>query len=81
MKIRSSKYNEVRFDDVKSFIKTESQIVKGDDRLGKFLGIIYWPNNAGHTAVYSTDYVIIDNVRLALAYAEDSYFDCYISIN
>lgn len=77
--IKCSKYNEVNFKDVKHLINNLAQIIKSNIQNGEFLDDIII---SGYTIrVYSDDEIIINNVRLPLAKAPDSYFDKELYIN
>lgn len=79
-KIKCSKYNEVRLEDVKAAVGNNYHIVKSELLIGVFVG---WGllANKKETKVYSNDSVCINNVILPLAKAEEDYFCCELIIN
>ncbi len=80
MKIKTSKYNEVRLSDVAQYIKYPAQIVKPSALNGVFIGEVRY-DNGKKERVYSDYEVRIKNVQLPFAAGEDSYFNCEIEIN
>lgn len=80
MKIKTSKYNEVRLSDVAQYIKVPAQIVKSPWLNGVFIGTVQYENGQIER-IYSDDEVRINNVQLPFAAGEDSYFNCEIEIN
>lgn len=80
MKIKTSKYNEVRLCDVAQYIKVPSQIVKPSTPNGVLIGEIHYED--GKTERVFSDYEVrINNIQLPLAEGKESYFDCEIEIN
>lgn len=79
MIIACSKYNEVRFQDVREFLKDQNQFVRNRFRVGRYLGSV----DVHHVSfpLFAGDEVVINNVSLSLAYGDDSYFDCELVIN
>lgn len=80
MKIKTSKYNEVRLSDVAQYIKVPAQIVKPSFPNGVFIGEVSYENGKKER-IYSDYEVCINNVQLPFAAGEDSYFDSEIEIN
>lgn len=80
MKIKTSKYNEVRLSDVAQYIKVPAQIVKPSTPNGVLIGDVLYEDGKKER-VYSDYEVRINNVQLPFAVGEDSYFNSEIEIN
>ena len=80
MKIKTSKYNEVRSSDVAQYIKVPAQIVKPSTPNGVLIGDVLYEDGKKER-VYSDYEVRINNVQLPFAVGEDSYFNSEIEIN
>lgn len=80
MKIKTSKYNEVRLSDVIQYIKVPAQIVKPSTQNGVLVGEVHYEDGKTER-VYSDYEVRINNVQLPFAAGEDSYFNSEIEIN
>ena len=80
MKIKTSKYNEVRLSDVTQYIKVPAQIVKPSTPNGVLIGDVHYEDGKMER-VYSDYEVRINNVQLPFAAGEDSYFSSEIEIN
>lgn len=80
MKIKASKFNEVRLSDVIQYIKVPAQIVKPSTQNGVLVGEVRYED--GKTERIYSDYEVrINNVQLPLAAGEGDYFNCEIEIN
>lgn len=80
IKIKTSKYNEVRLSDVQKYIKVPAQIIKPSCTNGVYIGTITYDN--GQTERIFSDYAVrINNVHLPFAAGESAYFDSEIEIN
>ena len=77
--IKCSRYNEVSLEAVKPYIKNISQIKKSPYANGCFLGELFLDGKK--IRVYSDDEVVINDVRIPLSLAEESYYDRYLTIN
>ena len=80
MKIKTSKYNEVRLADVAQYIKSPAQIKKKVTPNGVLISDIFYQNGK-KDFIYSDYEVVINNVRLPFAVGDDNYFNCEIEIN
>lgn len=80
MKIKTSKYNEVRLSDVAQYIKIPAQIVKPATPNGVLICEVHYEDGKNER-VYSDYEVRINNVQLPFAAGEDSYFNREIEIN
>lgn len=81
MKIKTSKYNEVRLSDVAKYIEVPSQIVKPSTPTnGVLIGNVQYKDGK-RERIYSDYEVRINNVQLPFAAGEDSYFNSEIEIN
>ena len=80
MKIKTSKYNEVRLSDVAQHIKFPAQIIKPSMPNGVLIGEVQYEDGKKER-VYSDCYVRINNIQLPFAAGEDSYFNSEIEIN
>lgn len=78
--MKCSKYNEVKFEDIKPYIKRENQIHRGDTENSARIGEIRLTDE-NLINIFACDEVSIYNVRFCLASAKDSYFDHEIQIN
>ena len=80
MKIRTSKYNEVRLADVIQHIKVPAQIIRPSSPNGVLVGEVRYED--GKTERIYSDYEVrINNVQLPFASGEESYFCEEININ
>lgn len=80
MKIRTSKYNEVRLSDVIQHIKVPAQIIRPSSPNGVLVGEVRYED--GKTERIYSDYEVrINNVQLPFASGEESYFCKEININ
>ena len=77
--IKCSEYNEVSLAGVKA-VTDKFYVKKSPYRIGVFIGYAPLPNGK-MTKVYSDDDIVINNVTLPLAKADESYFCETISIN
>ena len=80
MKIKTSKYNEVRLSDVAQYIKVPAQIVRPSTPNGILIGDVKYEDGKKER-VYSDYEVRINNVQLSFSVGEDSYFNSEIEIN
>lgn len=81
MKIKTSKYNEVRLSDVAQYIKVPAQIVKPSTPTnGVLIGEVQYKDGKKER-VYSDYDVRINNIQLPFAAGKESYFDSEIEIN
>lgn len=80
MKIKTSKYNEVRLSDVAQYIKVPAQIVKPSTPNGVLVGEVRYEDGKSER-VYSDYEVRINNIQLPFAAGKESYFDSEIEIN
>lgn len=80
MKIKTSKYNEVRLSDVAQYIKVSAQIIKPSTPNGVLIGEVRYEDGKSER-VYSDYEVRINNVQLPFAAGEGSYFNSEIEIN
>lgn len=80
MKIKTSKYNEVRLSDVAQYIKVPAQIIKPSMSNGVLIGEVQYEDGKKER-VYSDYEVRINNIQLPFAAGEKSYFDSEIEIN
>lgn len=80
MKIKTSKYNEVRLSDVAQYIKVPAQIVKPSFPNGVLIGDVHYEDGKKER-VYSDYEVRINNVQFPFAAGEDDYFNSEIEIN
>lgn len=80
MKIKTSKYNEVRLSDVAQYIKVPAQIIKSSSPNGVLIGEVQYEDGKKER-VYSDYDVRINNIQLPFAAGEESYFDSEIEIN
>lgn len=80
MKIKTSKYNEVRLSDVAQHIKVPAQIIKPSMPNGVLIGEVQYEDGKKER-VYSDCYVRINNIQLPFAAGEASYFNSEIEIN
>lgn len=80
MRIKTSKYNEVRLTDVAEYIKVPAQIVKPSTPNGVLIGEVIYEDGKKEQ-VYSDFEVRINNVQLPFAVGEDGYFNFEIEIN
>lgn len=80
MKIKTSKYNEVRVRDVAQYIKVPAQIIKPSTPNGVLVGEVRYEDGKTER-VYSDYEVRINNVQLPFAAGEESYFNSEIEIN
>lgn len=80
MKIKTSKYNEVRLSDVAQYIKVPAQIIKPSVPNGVLIGEVQYEDGKKER-VYSDYAVCINNIQLPFAAGEESYFDSEIEIN
>lgn len=77
MKIKVSKYNEVGKAEVERLAKMGARIIKAPVRFG-FKGV--YVTSVDGEVVRAGDDIIINNVILTVAHAEDDYFDREIEI-
>ena len=80
MKIKASKYNEVRLSDVAQYIKVPAQIVKPSTPNGVLIGDVQYEDGKKER-VYSDYEVRINNVQLPFAVGADRYFNSETEIN
>lgn len=90
MKIKTSKYNEISFEEAKKHVKCIGQIVKPTAVIngvrreiypqGVYLGTMKF-GNGKKIEIFSDYEVSIANVKLPFAAGEDAYFDSEIEIN
>lgn len=87
MKIKASKFNEVRLSDVAQFIKSPSQIIRPECSNGVLLGQISLKDGSV-MRLYAGDEIRINNVQFPLAapssfpFSEnEDYFNSEIEIN
>ena len=87
MKIKASKFNEVRLSDVAQFIKSPSQIIRSECSNGVLLGQISLKDGSV-MRLYAGDEIRINNVQLPLAAPSsfpfpenEEYFNSEIEIN